>query len=195
MTRKKSRNRLKNIETDEGAGLTGAIREPAAGDAELFNETFRRGTKLLHQGRASESVAYLEQAFRLQPGNVDAVINLGGAYIMTKKFSKAVDILEPASRERPDHVQVWINLGAAYLGNPVLARQEEQDRAISAFERALEIDPVAPSVAYNIGLVYRDKGEADRAIHWFRQAIKHNPTDKDARNLLNKLEADQSPSK
>jgi tetratricopeptide (TPR) repeat protein len=127
----------------------------------------------------------------MQPENVDAAINLGGAYIMTKKFSKAVDILEPATQKRPDLAQVWINLGAAYLGNPVLARQEEQDRAISAFKQALEIDPVATSVAYNIGLVYRDKGESGKAIQWFRQAVKHNPADRDARNLLNRLETDQ----
>ena len=63
--------------------------------------------------------------------------------------------------------------------------------AISAFKQALEIDPVATSVAYNIGLVYRDKGESDMAMHWFRQAVKHNPADRDARNLLNRLETEQ----
>ena len=157
-----------------------------------FNKAFRRGTQLLHQGRVQESVPYLEQAHDLRQDNADVAINLGGAYILTKKFRKAVAVLEPASQEWPENAQIWINLAAAYLGNPVLARAEDQKRAISAFEHALEIDPTAPSVAYNIGLIYRDMGEVDMAIHWFRQAVKNNPADKDARSLLNRLESEQT---
>ena len=126
----------------------------------------------------------------MQPDNVDAAINLSGAYILTKKFSKAVAILEPISVKMPDHDKVWINLGAAYLGNPVLARKVDQEKAIFAFERALEIDPIAPSVAYNIGLIYRDRRETDKAIHWFHQAVRHDPRDKDALSLLRRLEAE-----
>ncbi len=82
---------------------------------------------------------------------------------------------------------MWINLGAAYLGNPILARDEEQQQAIAAFERALEIDPIAPSVAYNIGLVYRDRKDVEQARYWFQQAIQHNPNDQDARRILERL--------
>ena len=155
-----------------------------------FEMAFKRGTTLLHQGQAAKSVPYLEQAFTLQPDNFDAAINLSGAYILTKKFKKAVATLEPVSVKMPDHARVWINLGAAYLGNPVLARVEEQEKAISAFEHALEVDPTAPSVAYNIGLIYRDRKETDKAIYWFDQAVKNDPRDKDARSLLRKLRAE-----
>ena len=155
-----------------------------------FEAVFLQGTTLLHQGLAIESVPYLEQAFALQPDDMDVAINLSGAYIMTKKFSKAAAILEPVSRQMPDHSKVWINLGAAYLGNPVLAREVDQEKAIFAFERALEIDPIAPSVAYNIGLIYRDRRETDKAIHWFHQAVRHDPRDKDALSLLRRLEAE-----
>jgi tetratricopeptide (TPR) repeat protein len=150
---------------------------------------FLQGTTLLRDGHVTDAIPYLEQAYELQPSDVDVAINLSGAYILTKKFQKAVKILESAVSEEPDHAMVWINLGAAYLGNPVLARDEEQKRAIAAFERALTIDPVAHSVAYNIGLIYRDRHEKGEAIHWMRQAVKHNPNDRDARNLLNRLEA------
>ena len=155
-----------------------------------FEAAFLQGTTLLHQGLAMESVPYLEQAFALQPDDMDAAINLGGAYIMTKKFNKAVAILEPVSRQMPDQAKVWINLGAAYLGNPVLARDVDQEKAIFAFERALEIDPTAPSVAYNIGIIYRDRRETDKAIHWFHQAVSNDPRDKDAISLLRRLETE-----
>lgn len=188
MTKKKVRKRRQDKPIKGQTRQVTTTVPSRSANHDLFKETFQRGTKLLHEGQAAESVPYLEEAWRIQPENVDTVINLGGAYILTKQFRKAVVILEPLSRERPDHAQVWINLGAAYLGNPVLAKQEEQERAISAFETALTIDPYAPSVAYNIGLVYRDMGERDKAIAWFRQAIQNNPSDRDARSLLSKLE-------
>ena len=158
--------------------------------AQEFEAAFQQGTTLLHKGLAMESVPYLKQAFALHPDDIDVAINLGGAYIMTKKFKKAVAILEPVSRQMSDHSKVWINLGAAYLGNPVLAREVDQEKAIFAFERALEIDPTAPSVAYNIGMIYRDRRETDKAIHWFHQAVIHDPKDKDAIGLLRRLETE-----
>jgi tetratricopeptide (TPR) repeat protein len=170
------------------AKRTAAPPQPRTKNDELFNESFKQGTELLHGGRAAESVPFLKEALRIKPDNADAAINLGGAYILTKRFREAVDILEPVSQKRPNHAQIWINLGAAYLGNPVLARQEEQESAIAAFERALAIEPTAPSVAYNIGLVYRDMGKTDQALDWFHKALQHNPADKDARSQLRKLE-------
>jgi tetratricopeptide (TPR) repeat protein len=86
---------------------------------------------------------------------------------------------------------LWINLGAAYLGNPILATDEQQLKAISAFQRALQIDPFAPSAAYNIGLIYIDRQERDKAIAAFRLAAKSDPGDMDAKRLLARLEAEK----
>lgn len=156
-----------------------------------FDEVFGEGTRLLHEGKAAEATVLLRQAHSLQPEHIDAAINLGGAYILSGKFKKAVALLEPLSEREPDNAMVWTNLGAAYLGNPVLARDEEQRQAIEAFKRALAIRPAAPSVAYNIGLIYRDRQETAQAIKWFRQAIKDNPADQHARQMLDKLSVDE----
>jgi tetratricopeptide (TPR) repeat protein len=153
-----------------------------------FDELFEEGTKLLHRGQAVEALPLLEEAHELQPDHPDAAINLSGAYILTKRFKKAVPILEALSQEEPDNAMVWTNLGAAYLGNPVLAREEEQVRAIAAFERALEANPIAPNVAYNIGLIYRDRQEWKHAIYWFKKAIQADPADLDAHRILARLE-------
>lgn len=194
MSSKKANKHSENVQAGKRSMPTRSTGDKVSREDDLFSEPFQRGTRLLHQRRAAESIPYLEQALQIEPENVDAAINLGGAYILTKQFQKAVELLEPFSLREPDLAQIWINLGAAYLGNPVLARKEEQKRAISAFENALAIDPAAPSVAYNIGLVYRDMGESEKAIEWFCKAIKDNPADKDARRLLNKLEND-APNK
>ena len=167
--------------------MTKKRKSKGGGKSAEFTAVFSEGTRLLHRGEAAKATPLLEQAHALDPAHIDAAINLSGAYILTKQFKKAVAILEPLSREQPHHVMVWTNLGAAYLGNPVLAGDEEQQKAIAAFRRALEINPAAPNVAYNIGLIYRDRHEREEAIYWFERALEHNPRDRDARSLLRKL--------
>ena len=152
-----------------------------------FDTLLRQGSALLHGGEMNAAVPILQQAHELQPENFDASLNLSGAYILTKKFKQAVKILESLRQQNPENVMVWTNLGAAYLGNPVLARDEEQLQAIAAFEQALALDSIAPNVAYNIGLIYRDRRDYELAIAWFERAVQANPNDKDARNLLKKL--------
>jgi tetratricopeptide (TPR) repeat protein len=152
-----------------------------------FFDLLRRGTQALHQGEVAQATRFLEQAHQLDPDNHDAALNLAGAYILSKKFNQAVAILEPLSERDPHNPMVWTNLGAAYLGNPILAKDDEQQRAIAAFERAIELNPVVPNVAYNLGLVYLDRNDLPQALHWFQRAIQANPNDRDASRYVVRL--------
>ena len=147
----------------------------------------RRGTQALHQGEVAQATRFLERAYQLDPDNHDAALNLAGAYILSKKFTQAVAILELLSERDPHNPMVWTNLGAAYLGNPILAKDNEQQRAIAAFERAIELNPGVPNVAYNLGLVYLDRNDLPQALHWFQRAIQANPNDRDASRYVAQL--------
>ena len=153
----------------------------------LLNE----GATLLEEGKAEEAISHLERAYELDQQSVPVLINLGGAYILAGRHKRAVPMLEAACDAEPDNVMVWVNLGAAYLGNPVLATPEQQELAISAFEKALELNPAAPNVHYNLGLVFLDRDETDRARETFRKALQVSPFDRDAKYWLSKLEAAQ----
>ena len=152
-----------------------------------FFDLLRRGTQALHQGEVTQATRFLERAHQLDPDNHDAALNLAGAYILSKKFNQAVAILEPLSERDPHNPMVWTNLGAAYLGNPILAKDDEQQRAIAAFERAIELNSVVPNVAYNLGLVYLDRNDLPQALHWFQRAIQANPNDRDASRYVAQL--------
>jgi tetratricopeptide (TPR) repeat protein len=145
------------------------------------------GTQALHKRDLATAVSLLEQAWQLDNENADAALNLGAAYILSNRFRKAVSILEPLSEDESRNPMVWTNLGAAYLGNPVLAGDENQARAIAAFERAFELNPATPNVAYNLGLIHRDRQDYDKALHWFTHAIQADPNDQDARRLVQRL--------
>lgn len=158
-------------------------------------DLLRRGTQALHQGEISKAVHLLERSHQLDKENPDVSLNLGGAYILSKKFTKAVAVLEPLREREPDNPMVWTNLGAAYLGNPILAKDEDQLRAIAAFKQAIELDPTAPNVAYNLGLIYRDRQEKQEALYWFRRAAEAHPNDQDAKHYINKLSQDDNTGK
>lgn len=145
----------------------------------------------MEQGMAEEAIPYLERAYQLDTGSVPVLINLGGAYVMAGRHRQAIPLLETARDTEPENPMIWINLGAAYLGNRVLATPKQQMQAITAFERALELNPAAPNVHYNLGLIFADRDEADLAIAAFQQATRVNPFDRDARHWLRKLGAEE----
>ena len=147
-----------------------------------------RGADLLRRGEAHHAVTPLERAHALMPDDVATAINLGGAYILLQEHEKAIPVLRRALEQEPHNEMLWTNLGAAYLGNPILARDEDQRQAIKAFEQAIEINPIAPNVHYNLALIHRDRGELEKAKERFRQAIQANPNDRDARRALSKLQ-------
>ena len=142
----------------------------------------------MQNGEVQGAIPFLERAYELEPTDVPVLINLGGAYVLAGRHKKAIPFLEAACDAEPDNVMIWVNLGAAYLGNPVLATPEQQEMAIEAFEKALELNPAAPNVHYNLGLVYLDRDETELAMAAFRQAVQADPMDRDARLWIRRLE-------
>ena len=153
-----------------------------------FEELFKSGTRLLHQGNTAAAIVTLLKAYDLDQDHFDVSLNLAGAYILVGKFKSSIPLLEDIVKSGRGDEAVWTNLGAAYLGNPVLAKDTDRQKALKAYKSALEINPQAPNVAYNIALIHRDRKEYDLAAEWFRFAIRINPNDRDAQRLLEKIQ-------
>lgn len=150
-------------------------------------ELLRQGADLLARSRAGEAALKLEQAAALLPDDPDVAINLGGAYVMQGRYNKAVAVLERASGLAPDNAMVWTNLAAAYLGSLELSGPQQQNNAIAAYQRALALDPAAPNVHYNLGLIYSDRQDWNQARASFTSALAVNPNDGDAHRWLARI--------
>lgn len=150
----------------------------------LLNE----GARLLQAQRPAEALEPLRRAHSLAPDDPDVAINLGGALIMSAKWRQAVRVLETAVAQHPDNPRLWLNLAAAYLGRLETASLAAQDRAITAYQHALTLDPVAHSAHYNIGLIYAERRDWTSAETWFAAALEANPADRDAALWLRRLE-------
>lgn len=146
-----------------------------------------RGADHLRAGEPEKALPLLCRAHELLPEDAPTAINLAGAYILLGRYREAIPILEQALVHEPENEMVWTNLGAAYLGHPGTADEEQQRKAIEAFERAIEINPDVPNVHYNLGLIHRERGEVEQAMRRFRHALQANPDDRDARRALRRL--------
>ena len=83
--------------------------------------------------------------------------------------------LEETVRKNPQDLHAWIQLGNQYFdGN------KPRD-AIRAYERALSINADNPDVLTDLGIMYRQIGEFERAAERFAQAGKVNPLHEQSR--------------
>jgi len=151
----------------------------------LLNE----GARLLRSQRPAEALPPLQQAHELQPDDPDIAITLSGALVMANKWSKAVSFLEDAVERHPDNARLWLNLAAAYLGRLELSSRARREQAITAYEYAIALDPVAPSAHYNVGLIYAEQKAWEQAAEWFQAALRASPNDRDAATWLKKARA------
>ena len=71
--------------------------------------------------------------------------------------------------ENPDDLDSWIQLGNLYFdtGN--------NEKAITAYKKALDIDPSNPNVRTDLGIMYRRTGQLSEAIQSFKKAREFNP--------------------
>lgn len=113
----------------------------------------------LYQKRGDDPLAKqcLEAVLQLQPRNVHALIRLGKLLTDTNEYAQATKMLEEASHLDPQSAAVWFARGNLEL------KRENAEVAIAHFQRALELQPQATSIHYQLALAYRQAGETDKA--------------------------------
>jgi len=154
-----------------------------------YRTTLNESARLLRANRPGEAIAVLEPLHEDLPNDPDIAINLGGALILQRKWSKAVKVLRNAVVATPDNVLLWTNLAAAYLGRLETSGPKHQANAIRAYEKALWLDPSAANVHYHLGLIYKQQGNLSRASALFQRALEIDPNDRDAQFWMDRLSA------
>ncbi len=155
---------------------------------DMVRQLLLKSARHLQRNEPKEAEVLLEPLYAADPENLDAAINLGGAYILQRKWSKAVDVLRAATAAHPENAMLWVNLAAAELGQLETAGPQHQEKAMAAYAKALALDPRTPNVHYQLGLIHKERGELDEAAALFRQALQVNPADPDARLWLDRIE-------
>lgn len=93
-------------------------------------------------------------------------------------YSEAERLYRELLEEAPDNAHLLFNLGNT------LAQQGEKEESAEMFRRFRDQAGHASAKAlaeYNLGHVHAEKGKADEALAHFKEALRHDPDDTDAK--------------
>ncbi|MBA2565737.1 MAG: tetratricopeptide repeat protein [Gemmatimonadetes bacterium] len=84
------------------------------------------------------------------------LVNSAAKLAAAGKLDEAQKLLEQAVAIRPEGPEAWTNLGTVYM------RQENNEKAVEAYEKALELKPDNEAVLYNLAVTYHQLGREAR---------------------------------
>jgi tetratricopeptide (TPR) repeat protein len=98
----------------------------------------------------------------------------GESHFDKKEYDKAIQCYEKAIKVQPS-AAAYNLLGMAYRGKSQQVRQELQAQEITAFQKALDLDPKYWLSLFNLGATYYFMGEKAKAAPLFKKALALNP--------------------
>jgi Flp pilus assembly protein TadD len=125
------------------------------------------------KGDLAGAIADLEAATRLKPDNAQFANNLGVAYRYAKREDDAVKAFQKAIALAPNDASIHFNLAVAYR------RQTEKNpdlipKAIAEYETATTLDPGNTDAWFDLGFMYKQDHQNDKAIAAFNKYLELN---------------------
>jgi tetratricopeptide (TPR) repeat protein len=150
----------------------------------------RLGSALVQLGFPGRGEKSLLRAVEIDPGLVQAWVNLGGARLARWDFQGCVEANQKALESEPDLVGARLNLGLGYL---YLGQTEAM---MEAFEYVLGLQPENAPAHYYLAVGYRAQGNLELAVQYLARAIGlgHSPDTDFVRAIENELrESNEQP--
>jgi serine/threonine protein kinase/tetratricopeptide (TPR) repeat protein len=122
------------------------------------------GNAYYELGEFNNAAACYRKVIELDPNNPYAYNNLGAVLLQSGRFQEAVEPLQKTLQTDPVG-QAYSNLGIAYF------YLKQYDRAISNYEKAVQLVPNSDMFVGNLAEAYALAGQTDRAQATFEQAI------------------------
>lgn len=126
------------------------------------DEAFARALSLEDKDPPAALAAY-RQALELEPGHVDAAVNLGRLLHQDGDADGAVAWYRRAAARAPDDAVVDFNLALA------LEDAEGPEAAVPHYERAIALDPAFADAHFNLAGLYESLGRERDAIRHYRE--------------------------
>jgi tetratricopeptide (TPR) repeat protein len=131
------------------------------------------GTVRRQKGDLPGAIADLEAAVKLKPDDAQLANNLGVAYRFAKRDADAVKVFQKAIELSPNDAGFHFNLAVVYR------RQTEKNpemipQAITEYEKATTLDPGNKEGWFDLGFMYKQDHQNDKAIAAFNKYIELN---------------------
>jgi Flp pilus assembly protein TadD len=165
------------------AGAIGAFRQAVALKPDFEQARYNLGIALRLAGRREDAQKELTEVsglkdFRAKLAQSKLLIVRGVEALDQGRAREALPSFEQAAAETPTLVTAWHYLGLAY------DRLGDRDKAVSAWRRALEIQPDYPQTHNALGLMRARAGDIQGAESEFRQTVSSDPDNAEARYNL-----------
>lgn len=134
-----------------------------------------------------DALASYENALRVQPDHVEALVNQGIALRNLSRPADALASYDRALRLKPNHVDALVNRGNA------LRDMNRAGDALASYDRALQIRPDHADALYSRGNSLLDLGQQEEAVAAYRRALKYGAHAEAIRFALAALGADSIP--
>lgn len=87
---------------------------------------------------------------------------------------QAIPAMEKVAAQQPQNRAAWVQLGNAYFDT------NQRQKAIEAYQRALDLNPNDPNVITDQGVMFHETGRHDEALRLFEKAHALDPTHVDS---------------
>ena len=141
----------------------------SAQDKGLTEWVFQQGNFLIMLKQIKGAIEAYSHVIKLNPSDVRAYINRGGAYNEKDEFDKSIEDLNKAIELNPEVSEAYVNRGNAY------SSKDNFQKAIENYNIAIKLKPDLAETYVNRGNVYNRKGDFQKAIENYNIAIKLKP--------------------
>ncbi|OGG55343.1 MAG: hypothetical protein A3F84_21690 [Candidatus Handelsmanbacteria bacterium RIFCSPLOWO2_12_FULL_64_10] len=145
----------------------------------------KAGVANLRANQIEAALPYLKKAHELAPDYLAPLQGLARAYAATQDTQRAVETLKRISALSSGDAVANAEAGLMYRS---LGRPEE---ALKAFEEALKADPGLHQAHAELGTLYYERRDYDRAEQAYKIALRLNPYDARTLNNLAWMYAEQ----
>ena len=135
-----------------------------------------------------KALEFLEEALKLNPKREDlpSIYSYMGVCLRDmEQYPKALIALEKGAAIDPERTDIHNLMGFCYF------KLKEHIKAIEAFHKVLELDPASAIDYANIASNYRDMGNKDMAVRFYKFALELDESIDFARDNLRKLEKEK----
>lgn len=136
--------------------------------------------------RMDDSEGYLavvKEGREEYPEDADLIVYELNYYLQNQKYAEAEENLKLAIKKEPDNKQLYFSLGVVYdqLG--------DTEKAIEAYEKAIELDPDYFDAVYNLGALYFNQGvEMNNAANEIEDNAAYEKAREEAKAVFKKAQ-------
>jgi choline-sulfatase len=131
----------------------------------------RLGKAYLRTGQPKKGVEVLEQASRINPTDLDNLRNRGTAYLQLRRVEDAEKAFKAITVQDDAYAAAFNGLGL------VAVQRGDAETARRNFEKALAANPEEPEPMLNLGVLYKETGNKEQALHYLQMFLSKAPPD------------------